>query len=200
MKKINNILIFIFSILSICIFVKDVNLNNTDRFLGDLSIILVFFLPRIFKKIFKLKITGVLEMIYIIFIIIAQFFGSIVNLYNTTWWYDLFAHFLSGVLTGVLALIILKWFNMYKEKNKLFNVLYIISFVLMIAGLWEFLEYGADTFLGLNVQHSIETGVRDTMEDMLIAFLGSIIVGVFYLVESKSQKKGFLKKIVSDKK
>lgn len=194
MKKINNILIFIFSILSICIFVKDVNLNNTDRFLGDLSIILVFFLPRIFKKIFKLKITDMLEMIYIVFIIIAQFFGSIVNLYNITWWYDLFAHFLSGVLTGLLALIILKWFNMYKEKNKLFNVLFIISFVLMIAGLWEFLEYGADKFLGLNVQHSIETGVRDTMEDMLIAFFGSILVSIKYLTEKKD---GMVKKIVS---
>ena len=70
----------------------------------------------------------------------------------------------------------------------------------MIASLWEFLEFGADTFLGMNVQHSIETGVRDTMEDMLIAFLGSLIVSISYLVENKISKNGFLKRVVSDLK
>ena len=54
-------------------------------------------------------------------------------------------------------------------------------FALLIASLWEFLEYGADTFMHLNVQHNIETGVSDTMEDMLVAFLGSIIVALTYI-------------------
>ena len=88
----------------------------------------------------------------------------------------------------------------YKEKNKGFNFLFIISITLMIASLWEFLEFGVDTFFGMNVQHSIDTGVRDTMEDMLIAFLGSLIVSISYLVENKIGKNGFLKKIVSDLK
>ena len=58
----------------------------------------------------------------------------------------------------------------------------------MIASIWEFLEFGADTFFGMNVQHSLDTGVRDTMEDMLIAFLGSLIVSISYLVENKIAK------------
>lgn len=70
----------------------------------------------------------------------------------------------------------------------------------MIASLWEFLEYGADTFLKMNVQHSIETGVSDTMEDMLVAFLGSIIVSILYIIESKKTKKGFLRKAINDLK
>ena len=58
-----------------------------------------------------------MELIYVVFIILAQFLGSVVNLYNTFWWYDLFTHFLSGILTAVLSLVILNWFSMYKDKN-----------------------------------------------------------------------------------
>lgn len=196
-KKITNVLIFIFSLASVCFFVRDLNIGATDRYLGDLSMILVLLIPKILRKLFKIKIPDAMEFIYVIFMILAQFLGSVVNLYNTdtTWWYDLFTHFLSGVLTTVLALVIMNWLGVYKEKNKWFNFIFIISFALMIASLWEFLEFGADVFLGLNVQHSLETGVKDTMEDMLVAFLGSIIVGVTYLLEGK---KGFIKKLVSN--
>lgn len=200
MKKINNTLIFIFSLASICFFVKDLNIGANDRLLSDITVPLVFLLPRIFSKIFKFKITDNMEFVYVIFIILAHFFGSVVNLYNKVWWYDLFAHFLSGILTAILSLVIMNFLGVYSDKNRLFNVIFIISFTLMIASLWEFLEYGADTFLKMNVQHSIETGVSDTMEDMLVAFLGSIIVSIFYIIEGKKTKKGFLRKAINDLK
>lgn len=196
MKKINNTLIFIFSIASFCFFIKDLNIGATDRLLADITVVITMLLLRIFKRIFKLKISYEMEFVYIIFISLAHFFGSVVNLYNKIWWYDLFAHFLSGILTAILALVIMNYLSVYKEKNKLFNVLFIISFTLMVASIWEFFEYGADTFLGLNVQHAIETGVSDTMEDMLVAFLGSVIVSIFYLIEYKI-KNGFIKRIVN---
>lgn len=200
MKKINNTLIFIFSLASICFFVKDLNIGANDRLLSDITVPLVFLLPRIFSKIFKFKITDNMEFVYVIFIILAHFVGSVVNLYNKVWWYDLFAHFLSGILTAILSLVIMNFLKVYNDKNKLFNVIFVISFTLMIASLWEFLEYGADTFLKMNVQHSIETGVSDTMEDMLVAFLGSIIVSILYIIESKKTKKGFLRKAINDLK
>ncbi len=197
MKKVINALIFVCSLAAICFFIKDINVGAYDRLLGDITIPLVLFIPKTLKSIFKIKITNAMELVYVVFIILAQFFGSVVNLYNTVWWYDLFAHFISGVLTSVLALVVMDWFGVYKEKNKGFNILFIICFTLMIASLWEFLEYGTDVFLGMDVQHSLDTGVSDTMEDMLIAFVGSIIVSVTYILEGKN---GFLKKVVSDLK
>lgn len=200
MRKLNNILIFFFTLASFCFFVKDINIMAYDRLLGDITVGLVLFIPRIITKAFKIKITDAMELVYILFIVLAQFFGSVVNLYNLTWWYDLFAHFLSGILTSVLALVVMNWFGIYKEKNKGFNVLFIISFTLMVASLWEFIEFGAFVFLKMDVQHHLTTGVFDTMEDMLIAFLGSIIIVISYLIESKVSKNGFLKKVVSDLK
>lgn len=198
MKKLNNVLIFLATLASVCLFIRDFNAGAYDRLLSSASIILVLLIPRILSKLFKIKISDAMELVYIVFIILAQLLGSSVNLYNTVWWYDLFAHFLSGILIAVLALVVMDWFGVYKAKNKFFNTLFIISFSLMIASFWEFIEFGADTILGMNVQHAIETGVKDTMEDMIVAFLGTIIVAISYVVEDKVTKNGFLKKIVDD--
>ena len=34
-----------------------------------------------------------MEFVYVVFIILAMFLGSVVNLYDGVWWYDLFTHF-----------------------------------------------------------------------------------------------------------
>ena len=137
MKKLNNALIFLCSLASICIFVKDLNIGATDRFLGDLSMVFVLLIPKIVRWLFKIKITDAMEFVYVIFM---------------------------------------------------------ISFTLMIASFWEFMEFGSDLIMKTDVQHALDTGVADTMQDMLIAFLGSIIVAVKYVLENK---KGLIKKIVS---
>ena len=189
MKKINDALIFLVVLISICFAVKDFSIGSYDRLLGSLSIVFVLFVPRIAKKLFKIEISNTMEFVYILFIFLAQFLGSVINLYNKIWWYDIFVHFLSGIFTSFLAIEVLKWFNVYKDKNKIFNALFIISISLMVAVLWEFCEFTGDTLFGMNVQHSIETGVKDTMEDMLVAFLGSIIVSVLYLIKTNSFRK-----------
>ncbi len=197
MRKLNNVLIFLATLASACFFVRDLNIGANDRLLSSATVVLFLFIPRIINKIFGIKISDAMELVYILFIILAQLLGSSLGLYNTVWWYDLFAHFLSGILTSVLALVVMDWLGVYKPKKKLFNALFIICFTLMIASLWEFVEYGADTIFKMNVQHSIETGVADTMEDMLVAFAGSIIVSVSYVIEDRVSKNGFLKRVVS---
>ncbi len=196
MRKLNNVLIFLVSLASFCYAIRDINIGAYDRLLGSLSIIFVLFIPRIINKLFKIKITQMIELVYLVFIILAQFLGSVVNLYNSVWWYDLFVHFLSGVLTSFLAFLVMDWFGVYKKKNNWFNSLFIISFTLMVASLWEFIEFGAFVFLKMDVQHHLTTGVFDTMEDMLVAFLGSIIVSISYLLKTKNS---FFEKVVSDK-
>lgn len=197
-KKLNNILIYLTSLAAVCYAIKDINIGAYDRLIGSLSIILVLLIPKIARKLFKIRITSFMELVYICFIFLAQFLGSVVNLYNTIWWYDLFAHFISGVLTSFLALAILGWFKTYKENNKLFNTIFMICFTLAIACIWEFLEFGAFNILGMDVQHHLTTGVFDTMQDMLVAFLGGVIVAVIYLIENKISKKKLFKKVVSD--
>ena len=200
MRKLNNVLIFLSSLATTCYTVYYFNMGAYDRLLGSISLIFVLFIPRIFRKLFKLKFSNTMELVYVIFIILAQFIGSVVDLYNHVWWYDLFTHFISGILTTVFALVVMDWFKVYKKKNKWFNALFMICFTLMIASIWEFTEFATFLIGKLDVQHHLTTGVFDTMEDMLIAFLGGIIVVILYLVEDKISKKGIVSKVVSDSK
>jgi len=194
MKKINNYIIFIISLAALCIAVKDFNLGKYDRLVAELTIVFVFLLPRISNKIFKTKFNDNFEFIYIMFITLSQFLGSCLNLFNIIWWYDLLMHFLSGIFTGILAFIILNFLNKFDYNSKLFNVIFILSFSLMVASFWEFGEFTFDTLLGMNVQH-VETGVKDTIEDMLVATLGSIILVLLYL-SSKSEL--YIKKLTNN--
>lgn len=135
-----------------------------------------------------------LKFIYFLFVFIALILGSIYNLYRTISWFDLLAHFLSGIVTCVLALIILKKFDLLKKDLPIFHIVFIIAFSLMIASFWEFFEFLSDKVLKGDTQWVLLTGVDDTMTDMLIAFLSSVIFSVFYYIGSKTNKK-FIKGI-----
>ena len=43
-----------------------------------------------------------------------------------------------------------------------------------VAGLWELGEYAISLLTGRDVQHAIDTGVGDTMQDMLVCMLGTL--------------------------
>ena len=189
MRKINNFLIILLFILSLFFTFNNNNFITFQRLLPSLSIILVLYIPRIFNKLFKFQINSQLELIYIIFIFLAQFLGSVIDFYNHIWWWDLFIHFLSGMLTAIFALDIMKWSDVFKEDKQCFNLLFMNCFTLMVASLWEFVEFGSFVFLSMDVQHHLTTGVFDTMEDMLIAFLGNIIICGLYLLKNNKKKK-----------
>lgn len=170
---------------------QDVTLSKN---LTVLSIIIVCIVPWLIKKVLKYEMSETLKFIYFLFVFIALILGSIYNLYRTISWFDLLAHFLSGIITCLLALIILKKFDLLKKDLPIFHIVFIIAFSLMIASFWEFFEFLSDKVLKGDTQWVLLTGVDDTMTDMLIAFLSSVIFSVFYYIGSKTNKK-FIKGI-----
>lgn len=180
MKRVNILLIIITIILSgIAVF------GELDRgvviILKDSSIILTLLFPYILKKLFKLNISESLILVWIIFIFLAHYLGVICELYNSWFYFDKVAHTFSGVLSAYTAVMIID--NM-KIKNMLFKVIFILSFTWMCAGIWEVFEFTCNILFGGDAQKVIQTGVDDTMLDMIVAFIGSIFVsGVYYLKE-----------------
>lgn len=159
-----------------------------------LSIIIVCAVPYLMKKILKYEISETLKFIYFLFIFIALILGSIYNFYRTISWFDLLAHFLSGIVTCILALIVLKKFNLLKKNLCVFHVIFIIAFSLMVASFWEFFEFLSDKLLKGDTQWVLLTGVDDTMTDMLIAFFASILFSMFYYIANKLSKE-FIKRV-----
>ncbi len=180
-NKINYILCLVAIISSLYIVVtKD---NGIGLILKDSSIVITITIPYILEKIFKIKIDNKIKFVYIFFIFLAHFIGVILEVYNKIYCYDKIVHFLSGVLTSYLSLLILSVFN--KDKNKLFNSIYMIIFTLAIAALWEMFEYTANIVFGGDAQKVILTGVNDTMQDIIVAFMGSILVSTLYIFNNK---------------
>lgn len=192
MKRINYLLVAIAIIGSVYISItKD---NNIVYILKDLSIILTINALYIIKKVFKLEISKEVNFIYIIFIFMAHFLGVVCEVYNEVYWFDKFIHFLSGILTAFMALYIIIKFR--KESNVKFTVLFIIAFSLMCASLWEIFEYLSSYYFSVDPQRVVLTGVTDTMGDIIVAFLGSIIVALSYYYEYTEGKRLLIKRFI----
>lgn len=180
-KKINMLLIFVSIVVSFYfVFTRD---NNAGLILKDTSIIITITGIYIIEKLFNVKINEGLKFAYVLFVFVAHFLGATCELYNKIYWFDKFAHFVSGILTSIAAIYII-----VKSKGKkglLFNILFIISFSMLVASVWEIFEYLASYYFKMDPQKVLETGVTDTMGDIIVAFLGSVLVSVCYYFEHK---------------
>lgn len=176
--------------------VNSIYSGNNDRMSTYLILIPLLLVPMFMKKILKININIDIEIIYLLFVFLAQVFGSVINLYNTISWYDTFMHFISGILSSLLALILLIKFKIKPEKNIFLTITYILGFVFLIASLWECFEFTFDQVTGSNLQHAYETGVKDTMKDIIIAFAGSVIFLIAYF---KEKKNGFIHRFIYSK-
>ncbi len=151
---------------------------QSSRLVTYFAVIPLVIIPFIFDKIIY-ETTEKEKIIYYIFIFFAYFLGCVVNLYNKTEYYDLIMHGISGIYTCIMAFIM---YDKFKIKNSpLVKFIFCFGFVFLVAGLWEIGEFSSDYLFHTNLQHSIETGVVDTMSDMISATIGAIIVYVMAL-------------------
>lgn len=188
-KKINIVIITLTVLINtVCLLLTIMNKYNSNV-LVCLAMYIVIFIPIIIRKISKVKIADSIEMIFLIFVFLAQLLGSILHFYSLIYWYDSFTHFISGSLSALLALIILVWWKKYNHKDTSYNVLYMIAITLMIASLWEVFEFTCDSTLGYDAQRVLVTGVTDTMKDIICALLGSLLVVISYIYEQVNKKK-----------
>lgn len=152
---------------------------DSSRVLTYLAIVPVLGAPMLLRRT-KYEL-GTKELFYYYcFVFLAYFLGSVVNLYNVVWWFDIFTHFLSGIFTFGVGIFLLSKMGILKE-NKVFSIFVGLCFVMFIASLWELFEFGADQLLGMDLPHNIDTGVHDSMIDMFVAFVGGVLSSVGYL-------------------
>jgi hypothetical protein len=173
LARFNKILAVILSIITII----------TSIYLKKISL-LIFLLYIILPFIFKLK--PYLTIIYLSFGFLSIFNGTLLHLYKLTMWYDSLVHFIWGIVSCLLGIVVLKYFNM--DDNILFNCIFILLFSTSLSSLWEIIEFIVDTLFKLDMQRRA-TGVYDTMKDIIVALLGNILFIIWYLFEYKQNKK-----------
>lgn len=126
----------------------------------------------------KFELSLPLISFYIIFLFGSQILGSIYQFYVAYFWWDLFMHFISGILLACLAVDLYKKLlrkDTVSELSTWFVFIFIFSFSIMGGVLWEIYEYVADVLFSMDLQH----GNSDTMTDLITDSLGGLVVSIW---------------------
>lgn len=179
MKKVNIILLIITLVCSFFTIMGELD-KGIVIVLKDSSIILTATLPYIVNKLFNVKLNDGIIFVWLVFIFLAHYMGVTAEFYNKWEGFDKVTHTMSGVLTAYVGLLLVP-----KKSNIWFNILFIIAFSWMCAGLWETFEFVCNLLFGGDAQRVVATGVTDTMLDMIVAFIGASVFSIGYFVKNK---------------
>ena len=98
--------------------------------------------------------------------------------------FDKVAHTLSGVFVSLLCLILfyaLKPGHAVEPRDAALAAAFMFLGSMAVAGLWEIGEYLVSLLVGLDLQRVEATGVADSMQDMIVAMVGTLATLPFAL-------------------
>lgn len=78
--------------------------------------------------------------------------GNSYGLYYSTAWWDKLLHFSGGVAFAFIGLYLILLLNKNGSVNRLTRALFAVFFSVTVAVAWEFIEFGADSWLGQDMQ------------------------------------------------
>lgn len=146
------------------------------------------FIMPLFMKLIKVKVPQEFYLINIVFVFFASLWGSCLGGYSTPY-FDKFTHCASGVVFTELFYMLYK-FYLRNDKRKSLMFLFVNSLNATVALLWEFYEYALFVFFNYDAIRN-STGVYDTMTDMLVAFIGGLILSFYLLKYDQDQNEHF---------
>ena len=118
--------------------------------------LILFTLPTIASKTFKVKLPTTLEIIVYLFIFPAEIIGEIQNFYGIFRHWDTMLHTLNGFLSAAVGFSLIDILNrterFHIKMTPIFVSLVAFCFSMTIGILWEFGEFAADRYLNLDMQ------------------------------------------------
>lgn len=159
-----------------------INKNYENVFLCILTLILLLIPIWIDKKL-NIKIPTFLEITIFLFIFSAEILGEVAKFYVYFKYWDTILHTINGFLAAAIGFSLIDILNrserFHLQLSPIFVAMIAFCFSMTIGVLWEFFEYGADTFLRLDMQ-----------KDEIVSSVSSVT-----LDETKSNKPVVLKNI-----
>lgn len=131
------------------------NHNYENAFLCVLTLFL-FVIPSFIQVEFKIELPTTLEIIILLFIFSAEILGEIQSFYLKYPFWDTILHTLNGFLAAAIGFSLVDLMNKDNrikfQLSPLFMAIVAFCFSMTIGVIWEFFEFGMDTFLGLDMQ------------------------------------------------
>ena len=153
----------------LCMILQIFNRNYENVFLCALTLIL-FIVPSFLQVELKMELPSTLEIIILMFIFSAEILGEIQAYYIKFPYWDTILHTLNGFLMAAIGFSLVDILNR-NEKVKLelspaFMAIVAFCFSMTVGVMWEFFEFGMDTFFGFDMQkdtiiHTINSVMLD---------------------------------------
>lgn len=118
--------------------------------------LILFTVPTVVSKTFKVKLPTTLEIIVYLFIYAAEILGEIQNFYGIFKHWDTILHTLNGFLAAAVGFSLIDILNrterFHIKMTPIFVSLVAFCFSMTIGVLWEFGEFAADRYFRLDMQ------------------------------------------------
>ena len=137
---------------------------------GTLFLVL---LPAAMERVFHCRLSLPVYIFAVIYAV-GPMLGQCWNFYYTISWWDKLLHICGGVMFAIAGAY---FFERLTKRKDLFGAcaLFALCFSMAIAALWEFVEFGADRFLGMDMQDDmVITGITSYLLGDGIGVTGSI--------------------------
>ena len=132
-----------------------------------------------------------LETYIYIFIYLSWTLGGAGGLYGLIPYYDKAVHFLSGLFVALLGLVLFRMLESRHSRdgeNKATGCMFVFFNSVAFSGLFEICEFVLDLITHSELQHVLDTGVTDTMQDIIACTLGALVF-LFLMIRSCHGKR-----------
>ncbi len=161
--------------------------------------IIVVIIPLFLRKVFKIAFPKIITTFYYLFLFLSIGLGTFIGLFDTTEYWDIIVHFLSGVFFAFVGMFFVKSISEKRTEDlKLYQIfIFLFVFAVALGALWEIYEFCCDLILDLNMQkYADESGVLyvgqktlvDTMLDIIFNAVGALISSIICCVCCRKNK------------
>ncbi len=152
--------------------------------------------PALLDRNYRILIPPEFQLISAAFVFLSLFLGSAFNFYYRYWWWDVVLHTSSGFLLGVIGFVALFLLNrtdrIPQGMRPGFLCFFAVTFAVFLGVLWETFEFAVDSMApSINMQ-SNETGVSDTMWDLIVDTIGAAVVAAMGWAYLKTGRYSFI--------
>lgn len=147
--------------------------NEPDRLALAFGTILLVLLPMLAERLFSCRICLPLYLFTLVYAI-GPMLGHCWKLYYTLPWWDKLLHTSAGMIFAILGVYL---FDLLAQEKQIpiVQILFAFCFSVTVSVLWEFAEFGADTFLGMDMQNDrVVSGITSYLLGQNIGTTGRI--------------------------
>lgn len=146
------------------------------------------------RKLMGIRGGWQLETYIYIFSLMGWTLGGAGRVYELVPYYDKLVHCLSGVFVSMLALALYRMMERRHSRegeNPATACVFVFSASMAVAGLFELCEFALAPIMGRDLQNVAGTGVTDTMGDMLVCLIGTVVTVLLMLRSCRGKHDPF---------